>query len=91
MPAGRPKGSKDKLSQSVRALAAKYTPMCLEGLANIAMRSKVEANRITAMKELLDRAHGKPTQSVGTDPEQPMEIVVRWAKKDEKLNASESD
>lgn len=59
--AGRPKGAANKATASVRALAQKYGPAAIKTLSEIMENSESDTARITAAKELLDRAYGKPT------------------------------
>ena len=62
-PAGRPKGA---LSPVV-LLAREHTPAAIQTLAEIACKGKNENARITAAVALLDRAYGRPAQSVEMD------------------------
>jgi hypothetical protein len=71
---GRPKGSKNLVSHDVRALAQKYGPDCILGLAIMAGLAPVikrlpqikpasnETVRERCMDSLMDRAYGKATQ-----------------------------
>ena len=65
---GRQKGTLNKVTRDVRALAVEYGPDCIAALVEIGLdqerRSANEATRIAAIKELLDRAYGKPGQAV---------------------------
>jgi hypothetical protein len=62
-PAGRPKGA---LSPVV-LLAREHSPAAIQTLAEIACKGKNENARITAAVALLDRAYGRPAQSVEMD------------------------
>jgi hypothetical protein len=57
-PGGRP-----KLELSVRELAQQYSTEALETLVHV-MRTGKPGDRITAANAVLDRAYGRPTQSV---------------------------
>ena len=65
---GRRKGTPNKVTRDIRALAVGYGPDCIAALVEIGLdekrRSANEATRIAAIKELLDRAYGKPGQAV---------------------------
>lgn len=61
---GRPKGSRNKATADVKALAGKYSPAAIKELARLATEAESEAARVSAIKELLDRAHGKSVQAV---------------------------
>jgi hypothetical protein len=62
--AGRPKGSVNKATADVRALAGKYGPDAIKELARLATQAESEAARVSAIKELLDRGYGKSVQAV---------------------------
>lgn len=66
MPAGpgRPKGSLNKATAAVRKAAQKYSKDALKTLAEIMEHGDNELARIAAAREILDRAHGKPAQSL---------------------------
>jgi len=66
--AGRPKGAPNKATASVRDAAQTFTTDALNVLAEI-MRSPEHpaAARVSAASAILDRGHGKPTQSVELD------------------------
>ena len=63
--------------RSVRELAAVYTEDVLEVLHNVAMFSQSDTARVTAANSLLDRAHGKPTQSVEIDGSRTKKFTLR--------------
>lgn len=66
--AGRPKGALNKATACVREAAQAFTTDALSVLAEI-MREPEHpaAARVSAAQALLDRGHGKPTQSVDMD------------------------
>lgn len=61
---GREKGTPNKISLDVKELAQEYTSEAVEALATIMRDGDSAAARVAAIKELLDRAHGKPKQAV---------------------------
>ena len=75
--AGRPKGVPNKVGREVREIAQKYTKDAvaklaeLAGLVDGAPAADSDAARISALRELLDRGHGKPTQHIGGDDDAP--------------------
>ena len=77
---GRVRGTPNKATASLKALAGNYTAQALETLASI--MSDVEqpaAARVAAANSLLDRAHGKPRQEIehaGSEPE-PLTVIIR--------------
>jgi hypothetical protein len=67
-PGGRPRVLKD-----IQELAREKSPEAIEMLAKIMQSGKVEAARVAAARELLDRGYGRPMQSVS----QTMKIEKR--------------
>lgn len=65
--AGRPKGSRNKATQAhratVRELAEAYAEEAISALVDVA-RNGSDGARVSAAVALLDRAFGKPAQSV---------------------------
>ena len=75
---GRKAGTPNKNPRSVKELAGKYGNEAVEKLVHIMRKSKIEYNKIIAAKEILDRAYGRPTQAIASDPEQPMNLQITW-------------
>ena len=62
---GRPKGAVNKVTADVRALAQQYGPRAIKTLASIMENEEQPAPaRVSAAKELLDRAYGKSPQPI---------------------------
>ena len=62
---GRPKGALNKSTRSVRELAANFSEHAVGILVRVmADQTAPHASRIAAARELLDRAHGKPSAAV---------------------------
>jgi len=61
-PGGRPRAR-----GTLRALARTHAAEAIAELARLAMHARSETARIAAIRELLDRAYGKPTQFLATD------------------------
>jgi hypothetical protein len=59
---GRPRGSLNKVTKDLRESAAKYTTRSLRVLWKLASESSDEMVKLRAACELLDRAHGRPSQ-----------------------------
>ena len=76
--AGRPKGAVNKATASVREAAQEFTVEALSTLASI-MRSESHpaAARVSAASAILDRGHGKPTQSLDVDMNAEVRRIVR--------------
>ena len=64
---GRPKGSRNKTTEQLRAAAQKYTDDALKVLHQIAMRGESDSARVAAASALLDRGWGKPPQALTGD------------------------
>src|SRR5262245_19920307 len=61
---GRSKGQRNKVTADIKALAQVHGETAIETLARLLKRSKFEATRIAAAKELLDRGYGKASQPI---------------------------
>ncbi|MDR3499934.1 MAG: hypothetical protein P4L72_12000 [Parvibaculum sp.] len=61
---GRAKGTPNKATADIKALAQNYGEFAVAVLAAIAATSPSDQARVAAVKELLDRGYGKPTQAV---------------------------
>lgn len=61
---GRQKGTPNKITADVRALASQYSDAAIQELARLSTKAESETARVSAIKELLDRAYGKPSQAV---------------------------
>lgn len=64
---GRVAGTPNKATADVKAAAQQYTSEAVEALARIMRTSESDAAKVAAIKEILDRAHGKPKQSMDVD------------------------
>lgn len=69
---GRPRGSLNKATASIRKAAQQYSVEAIEALATV-MRDLTapHAARVSAANSILDRGHGKPTQPVSGDSQMP--------------------
>jgi hypothetical protein len=67
--AGRPPGAANKATTEVREAAQLHTTAAVETLASIMKTSESDTARIAAANSILDRAVGKPTQTVEGDIE----------------------
>lgn len=59
---GRKKGTPNKSTADIKALAQKHTPEAIKTLVDLMRGAEAEAARVAACKELLDRGHGKSVQ-----------------------------
>ena len=83
--AGRKSGIPNKNTAEIRAVAQSYGPAAIAALAELAglapgARAEAETARISALKELLDRAYGRATLPLSGDTEAPpVSITFHWA------------
>lgn len=80
--AGRPKGSPNKATAAIREVAGQYTEQAVNTLVSILAGGEgiPAAAQVAAARELLDRAHGKPSQSVDVNGDlsfKGLEVVIR--------------
>jgi hypothetical protein len=59
---GRTAGTPNKSTAEIRELAGQYAPVALAELARLGTHANSEQARVSACKEILDRAYGKSTQ-----------------------------
>lgn len=65
--AGRPKGSPDKVTRTLKELAREYTAEALEALVAVLKSSDSDAARVSAANAILDRGYGKPSTVLAGD------------------------
>lgn len=75
---GRKPGSLNKTTADVKALAQAHTATAIAELVRLAMNSESDTARVAAIKELLDRGHGKARQPItgGDDNEPPVRMSL---------------
>lgn len=64
---GRSKGTPNKATADIKALAQVHAATAMTELARLATKSDSDAARVAAIKELFDRGFGKARQSVDVD------------------------
>ena len=69
---GGRKGTPNKATAEIKALASEHVPAIVKELVRLATKAKNEATRVAASKELLDRAFGKAPQAIVGDPAKPL-------------------
>jgi hypothetical protein len=75
----RPRGSLNKTTVEIRAVALLHAPQALAELVRLLKHAKSGQVRVAAIKEILDRAYGKSPQSIlGEGEGEPRRIVVTW-------------
>ena len=75
---GRQKGTPNKNTADLKALASKHGPAALKAIRALAETAEAEQVRLSAWRELLDRGYGKPPQysEIGSKGGAPMTLVV---------------
>lgn len=75
---GRRKGTPNKATADIKALAMKYVPDAMKALHKLATTSLDERVQLAAWKELLDRGVGKAVQPVSGagDEAPPLRITI---------------
>jgi len=82
---GRQKGTPNKATADIRAIARDFGPAAIAELARMSgltsgPGAQTEAARVACLKELLDRGYGRATQHVAGDVDAPpLEIAFSWA------------
>ena len=74
---GRQKGSLNKATADVKVAAQAYTEEAIATLAAIMREEESAAARVAAIKELLDRGHGKSKQVVDATVAATVEKLTR--------------
>ena len=74
---GRTKGTPNKATADIKALARDYTPKAMARLVRVIDESDSDAAVVSAIKELFDRGYGKARQSVELDGSLAVEMVHR--------------
>lgn len=84
--AGRPKGSTNKMTAELKALAQQHTAKALEVIVELAVNGEAETTRLAAAKEILDRGYGRTPQAVAAeittntvDPRPAVDNAAVWA------------
>ena len=66
---GRPKGSINKATAELKALAQEYSEEALDAIVDVLRNGDSYGVKLQAAGMLLDRGFGKPTQMVASDEE----------------------
>lgn len=61
---GRKAGVPNKATREIKALAQSYGAGAIRELARLSTKAESETARVSAIKELLDRAYGKAPQAI---------------------------
>lgn len=72
---GRTKGTPNKATQDIKALARSFTPKAMETLVALLGRDDSPAAQLGAARELLDRGYGKASQPIAGDDDAPLRVI----------------
>lgn len=79
---GRQKGTPNKATADIKALAREFTPKAMQRLVKIIEESDSDAAVVSAIKEVFDRGYGKAKQPLigGGDDDPAMKVVgaIEW-------------
>jgi hypothetical protein len=79
---GRQKGTLNKATADIKALAREFTPTAMERLVRIIQESDSDAAVVSAIKEVFDRGYGKAKQPIiggdDDDPAMKMVAAIEW-------------
>jgi hypothetical protein len=79
---GRQKGTPNKATADIKALAREFTPKAMQRLVKIIEESDSDAAVVSAIKEVFDRGYGKAKQPLigGDDDDPAMKVVgaIEW-------------
>ena len=73
---GRRKGTPNKNTADLKALASKHGPAALKAIRVLADTAENEQTRLAAWRELLDRGYGKPAQYNEIGGGAPLRLIV---------------
>jgi len=73
---GRVAGTPNKATRDIKEAARAHGPAAIKKLASLMQSADSDTAKIAAAKELLDRAYGKATQPLASDPEAPFIVQV---------------
>ena len=73
---GRQKGTPNKATADLKALASKHGPAAIEAILVLAKTAENETTRLAAWRELLDRGYGKPAQYNEIGGGAPIRLIV---------------
>jgi hypothetical protein len=72
---GRPKGSVNKATAEIKALAQEHSPEAIRKLVHLMRNGESEETQRAAANDILNRGHGKPTQMIaGNKDADPLQI-----------------
>ena len=73
---GRKKGVPNKATAEIKSFAQKYGEEAINGLVKIMRSSESDQAKVSAAREILDRAYGKASQPLSGDAENPVQQII---------------
>jgi hypothetical protein len=88
---GRKKGQATKATADIKKLAHSHCPEAIAILVGLMRSAKMEATRVAAAKEVMDRGIGKAAQPITGANEGPIEtkLIVSWLRHDDERTADQ--
>lgn len=82
---GRQKGTPNKVTADIKALAQEHGPSAIATILSIMNSGENDGVRLAAAKELIDRGFGKATQAMEIDGALDLGVQVITLPKDDKI------
>lgn len=82
---GRQKGTPNKVTADIKALAQEHGPSAIETIISIMNKGENDGVRLAAAKELIDRGFGKAVQAIEADVQGNLGVQIVTLPKDEAL------
>lgn len=80
MPRGRPKGALSTHKAALREYCREFTEEAVKHLVTIMRAPGDDQIKLAAIRELLDRGHGKPTVGIAGEDGNPIRMTIEWLK-----------
>lgn len=75
---GRQAGTTNKATVEIKEIARQYGPEAIAKLWALATSAQSEQAKVSAIKEILDRAYGKAPQAITGENGGPVALTVGW-------------
>lgn len=82
---GRQKGTPNKVTADIKALAQEHGPSAIATIISIMNSGENDGVRLAAAKELIDRGYGKAVQAIEADVQGNLGVQIVTLPKDEAL------
>lgn len=82
---GRQKGTPNKVTADIKALAQEHGPSAIETIISIMNTGENDGVRLAAAKELIDRGFGKAVQAIEADVKADVGVRIITSEAEQKL------